>query len=473
MKVGLDDFLVHQGLNSFQQLLDSTPYDESLMELQQASLKLLNFSEKYDFKYNQEENKSTFIKSVYKLIKDGHGETSVISIYLNDNLKIKENLNLAVGTKKDNFIKRCNLDESNAKELRQFLDIVFEFTSLQTEVRKIESGIKNELKKKFPANSSISQKKRDKALKLAKSPDLLHRVKNILQQIGLVGESDKGLLLYISLTSRMLNRPISIILKAGSSAGKSYLVKTVLKLIPEEAYIEMTGLSPKALVYLNETFSHRFLIIYEFHGVKEDDYTEYMIRTLLSENKIIYAVVEKNEHEGHETRIIEKEGPTGLITTTTHPNIHDENETRLFSISVNEDNAQTKSIKEKIAQDYQELQTEFDEGEFEDLLNLQKILKPLRVKIPFAKELSDRTPDEPLRMRRDFQRILAVVEAIALLHQHQRNIEEKDGIKYIEASLEDYYMARCLLEEPLNLTLYNKYPQTLELVNKINCVKVF
>jgi len=101
-------------------------------------------------------------------------------------------------------------------------------------------------------------KKRDEALKLAKSPDLLFQVQTKLKELGLVGEALNGLLIYLALISRLVNKPISIILKAGSSAGKSFLVKTVSMLFPVEAYIELTGLSPKALVYLNEPFKHRF-----------------------------------------------------------------------------------------------------------------------------------------------------------------------------------------------------------------------
>ncbi len=466
LKVGLDDYLVHQGAEAFEELVKHTPYDTSLLELQEHSVNLLNFADKYEFKFRCDQGIITFVKQDFKLLLEGSGNTRLVSLYVNDGLTIKENLNLAVGTKKDNFVKRCHLDENQSKELRRFLDVAFEFTLLHSEVAQKELEIRKEIKEKFPVALSISQKKRDKALEVAKSPDLLYRVRKALDKLGLVGEFLNGLLLYLALTSRLLEKPISIVVKAGSSAGKSYLIKIVLELFPSEAYFELTGLSSKALVYLAESFSHRFLVIYEIHGI-EEDYLSYLIRTLLSENRIRYAVVEKNEFDEHETRIIEREGPTGLITTTTQPNIHDENETRLFSISVSEAREQTRNIKDKLAGDYQEIQAERDKSEIEDLINLQRIIEPLPVRIPYAKVLAELTPDEPIRMRRDFQRILAVIEVIALLHQHQREVKEMEGIKYIEAQIEDYYIAKALLEEPLNLTLRNKYPQTIELVKAV------
>lgn len=70
-------------------------------------------------------------------------------------------------------------------------------------------------------------------------------------------------------------------------------------------------------------------------------------------------------------------------------------------------------------------------------------------------------------MRRDFQRILAVIEVVALLQQHRRDIRVTNGLKYIEAKLEDCYVAKKLLEEPLSLTLHNRFPQTIDLVKTV------
>jgi hypothetical protein len=304
-------------------------------------------------------------------------------------------------------------------------------------------------------------------MELAKNPELLYKIQKEFERLGLVGEKENALLLYLALVSRLLQKPISIVIKSGSSAGKSFLVKIVQNLFPKDTYIELTGLSPKSLIYFKEEFKHKFLIIFEVHGFRDDDYTELLIRTLLSENKITYAVVEKNNNDGHETKIIEREGPTGLITTTTLSNIHDENETRLFSITLDEKSDQTKDIKLNIAKSYGLTSSNENNDVLNDLLNLQKILDTHPVFIPFASKLAELTPDEPLRIRRDFQRILAVIEASALLHQYQRETKEYNGVKHIVAGLEDYFIAKLILEKPLGLTIQNNYPQTLEIVKEI------
>lgn len=467
MKAGLDDYLIAKGAENFKALVATKVYDETFLELQQNSLKVLDYKKKYDFEYVIDGSRTTFAKGRLKLTIEMQDQFAVVSCYENDMLQANDRIKLDSGTKKDGFVKRCNLDNDSSKTLRSFLDVIFEFNLIREKVLKNESTIKRRFNKICDASQSMSEEKRSRALQLAKRPDLLFRIKQLLEDMGLVGEALNGLLLYLALTSRLLSKPISVIIKGDSSSGKSYLVKLVLDLFPPDTYIELTGLSPKALIYLDEDFKHRFLIIYEVHGTRDEDYTEYLIRTLLSENMIRYAVVERNNYDGHQTRVIEREGPTGLITTTTHPSIHDENETRLFSIGISETTDQTKKIKAKIASDYQDIYSKDFKGDIEDLFNLQRVLKPLPVRIPYSTTLAELTPDEPLRMRRDFQRILAVIEIVALLNQHSRDKHEHNGVSYIEARLEDYYIAKALLEGPLSLTLLNRYPQTIEIVNAV------
>jgi hypothetical protein len=82
-----------------------------------------------------------------------------------------------------------------------------------------------------------------------------------------------------------------------------------------EAYFERTGLSEKALAYSQEDFRHRHIVIYEAVGMNSD-FGSYLIRSLLSEGRLLYEFVEKTKF-GMRPRLIEKPGPTGLITTTT------------------------------------------------------------------------------------------------------------------------------------------------------------
>ena len=59
----------------------------------------------------------------------------------------------------------------------------------------------------------------------------------------------------------------------------------------------------------------------------EDNQTAYIVRSLLSEGRIEYPTVVRDEDGTLHTVKLIKEGPTNLITTTTSISLHGENET--------------------------------------------------------------------------------------------------------------------------------------------------
>ena len=165
---------------------------------------------------------------------------------------------------------------------------------------------------------------------LIQDPDILERFGKAVQACGLIGETENAKILYLAHTSRLFERPVSIAIKGISAGGKSFTVETVLRFFPAEAYFERTGMSEHALPYSEENFQHRHIVIYEHAGM-DSDKVSYFVRTLLSENRLSYETVEKGD-EGLRARVIEKKGPTGIITTTTSAALHPENETRLLSL---------------------------------------------------------------------------------------------------------------------------------------------
>ena len=75
---------------------------------------------------------------------------------------------------------------------------------------------------------------------LACERDTLSSFVSDLRRAGVVGVEREAKLLFIAITSRVLERPISVAIKGPSSAGKSFLVEKVLSFFPHEAYYAMT-----------------------------------------------------------------------------------------------------------------------------------------------------------------------------------------------------------------------------------------
>lgn len=270
----------------------------------------------------------------------------------------------------------------------------------------------------------------DQCSSLACSSDILFELDKALDDQGLAGERRGAKLLYLAMVSRRFDRPVSVAVKGPSSGGKSYLVQLILKLFPAEAYYCLTGMSERALVYSDEPLRHRFLVMYEASGISTDTAT-YFVRTLLSENCLKYETVEKTK-DGIKARKIEREGPTGLITTTTQLGLHPENETRLVSITVTDTQEQTRAVFQSVAKG--DSRPDFDFSRWHALQRWID-LNQSNVVIPYAGCLANLVLPVHTRLRRDFNMLLSLIRAHTLLHQASR---QKDDTGNIIATLEDY-----------------------------------
>jgi hypothetical protein len=249
---------------------------------------------------------------------------------------------------------------------------------------------------------------------LVTEPDILTRFGKAIEAAGLVGETKNAKILYLALTSRLFKRPVSVAVKGVSAGGKSFTVESVLKFFPASAFFTRTGVSEKALYFSDEDFRHRFIVIFEAVGM-ESDYLSYVIRTLLSENRLSYELPVKTE-DGMKPQVLEKDGPTGLITTTTAAKLHPENETRLLSLGVIDTKEQTQQVM-RILADEDEKPSTFD---YRPWQALQECLATgeRRVVVPYARWLADTIPPVAVRLRRDFGMLLSLIRAHALLQAH-------------------------------------------------------
>ena len=278
---------------------------------------------------------------------------------------------------------------------------------------------------------------------LAYEPDILAELREAMRLCGLVGEEKAAQIIYLALTSRVLDKPISVGVKGHSASGKSYTVGRVVDFFPKDAIVEFTGMSEKALIYRDEEYQHRTLIVYEVTGLREgneDDLTSYFIRTLLSEGRINYEVTVRGKDGQFTTQRITKEGPTNLIFTTTKTQVHGENETRILSVNTDDGTEQTRRVLSALAD---ETWHEVNRDQWRDLQSwIQKAEH--RVTIPFAQRLADLVPPLAVRLRRDFAAVLALIRSHAILHQQSR---ERDEAGQVIATLEDYTAIRDLVAE--------------------------
>lgn len=307
---------------------------------------------------------------------------------------------------------------------------------------------------------------RARAGRLPACPDLLAEFSALCSQLGLVGEDRSARILYLAATSRLLERPVSVVVKGPSGGGKSFLVETVLKAFPKEAYYALSSMSERALVYSREPLAHRMLVLYEAAGLGSD-FATYLLRSLLSEGRLRHETVDKTG-QGLVPRLIEREGPTGVLLTTTAVSLDPELETRLISLTVRDDSEQTRAVLASLARRAN------GAGHSEEALLPWRALQEWLaltglhdVTIPYAGELAKRCLPAAVRLRRDFEAMLGLVKAHAILHQGCRAIS--DG--RVVAKLEDYRAVHALVtnlvSEGVQATVKPETRETVEAVTEL------
>ncbi|MHB1295305.1 MAG: hypothetical protein ACYC4R_09980 [Anaerolineae bacterium] len=199
-------------------------------------------------------------------------------------------------------------------------------------------------------------------------------------------------------------------------------------------------MSPRALVYDERPLAHRFIVLYEASGLGQERPGEvndlaYMMRSLLSEGLISYTTVDCSA-DGPHARTLLRKGPTGLITTTTWGSLHAENETRLFSLTVRDDREQTRAVFGALADRANgHRAAPVDLATWHALQTWLELGACHEVTIPFAHRLAAGTHPTAVRLRRDFGRVLVLIQAHALLHQANR---QRDAQGRIIATVDDY-----------------------------------
>jgi DNA primase catalytic core len=339
--------------------------------------------------------------------------------------------------------------------------ILLELETLQAE--RIKAAMKVE-----PAAPKMTEAEEAEALALLRSPDLLTRIVADFDACGLVGEATNKLVGYLAATSRKLAGPLAIVVQSSSAAGKSSLMDAVLAFMPEEERIKYSAMTGQSLFYMGETnLKHKILAIAEEEGASR---ASYALKLLQSEGELTIASTGKDAATGNlVTQQYRVEGPVMIFLTTTAIEIDEELLNRCMVLSVDEGRAQTEAIHrlQRARRTLEGLKAKQGKAHLVKLhQNAQRLLRTLAVVNPYADRLtflSDKT-----RTRRDHEKYLTLIDAIALLHQHQRPIKTMQGggqtMEYIEVTAQDIARANDIAHEVLGRSLDELPPQTRRLL---------
>ena len=316
---------------------------------------------------------------------------------------------------------------------------------------------------------NMTEDEKAEALALLRDPKLLDR---IVADFNIVGEPVNKLVGYLAAISRKLDEPLAIVIQSTSAAGKSTVMDAVLAFVPPEDVVQFSALTGQALYYLADgELRHKVLSIVEEEGAAK---ASYALKLLQSEGHLTIASTGKEANTGRlMTQTYRVEGPVMLFLTTTSVQVDEELLNRCLILSVNEDREQTRAIHQAQRQKHtlhgllskQDRQTTLQVHR-----NAQRLLRPLLVANPYAEALT--FLDDKTRTRRDHQKYLTLIRAVALLHQHQREVKTIDHhgqqVQYIEVTPDDIDIANTLAHEVLGRSLDELPPQTRRLLDLLD-----
>jgi DNA primase len=370
------------------------------------------------------------------------------------------------------------LDLAQAKQRAAFVAAAADETGLKAELLKRDVGRVllqlEELQEQrlraqvaAPSEPPMAPELRERALALLRDPRLWELIVEHAHACGIAGERTNVRVGYLAATSRLLARPIMIIIQSSSAAGKTTLMDAILAFMPPGRRIKYSALTGQALFYMTGAdLRHKILAIVEEEGAEK---ASYALKLLQSEGELCIAAPGKDPHSGRmETQEYRVAGPVMIFLTTTSHELNDELQNRSIVLTVDESREQT----ERIHALQRAARTEAGlarQTQREALLALhraaQTLLEPLPVFNPYAEKL--RFLSDQLRTRRDHEKYQLLIDALALLHQHQRARKLIDGRPHIVATLDDIARANELAHEILGRGLDDLPPQTRRLLGLV------
>lgn len=466
------------GMDANEFALKNVPASESLAELIQSARGVQEENEtpavfleeipkkteasriKSEFEVVGEEVRFSFSERTYRvrgLFKNGTDHILKINLRVSrGDVYHLDTFDLLSAKSRQSFIEQAHREVSVSEEI-----LKYDLGRILDRLEEIqEKKIRNSRKEKT-REMEIPPERRERAIAYLKDPHLVQNIVMDFEKCGLVGERVNSLIGYLGTVSRKTDTPLAIIIQSSSSAGKSALMDAILGFSPEEDRIKYSFMTGQTLYYMqSKDLSHRILAISEEEGMER---AKYAIKLLQSEGKISISTTVKDADTGMpDAREFTLEGPVMIFITSTNAEIDEELQNRSLVLTVNEGRQQTRLI-QQIQRERRTLAGLSGRRRNAQLVEIhadaQRLLRTLSVVIPFQNEID--FPDTRIRMRRDHEKFLTLIETIALLFQHQRRIEATpEGLEYIVATREDVALATFLAGEVFGISLDELAPQT-------------
>jgi hypothetical protein len=294
---------------------------------------------------------------------------------------------------------------------------------------------------------SAANEAEKKAVEILRSPSVLAQFVKDVGKGGLIGEQRNASALFVAVVSRLLQKPLSVLVKGSSSSGKNFLVKSVLKFVPRECVHEISSMTERSLNFMSESeLAHTVLYFYEIDGRNRSVHPN---RLLLSEGKLVHWFTKSNGGI-RETRDEVTRGPVACISTTTENRLRIDDESRHLSLWLDESEVQSR----RIAAAYgAEISEPIAPRRVLAWIAVQKLLETRRdwpVATPdWFFRIVDFIPTADVRVRRYWPAFVEACKTICLIHSFHRDDHKSKKPRDLSIQFGDFAVANIIFDEIL------------------------
>jgi hypothetical protein len=271
-----------------------------------------------------------------------------------------------------------------------------------------------------------NEEQQKQANQFLKSKNLLSELTKALNKIGILGEDENAVILFLSLASYKFSNPFSVICLAKSGIGKSYLLQKLSECMPQNAYSFHTRISPNALYYFDShQLNNKALFIEDL------EFTSQMLQplaTLQTQGRLINTRATKNKDGLLHSTTFEVIAKLCLVACAYSDKNLEEISLPFLCVNLNHSHAQDLAIMDYQRRASAGLINELTINQTQQLLKcVIASLKNVNVVNPYAPLID--LPKEIAYPRKSLLLLLNFIEVVTYFFQRQRTeqVNEETG----------------------------------------------
>ncbi len=294
----------------------------------------------------------------------------------------------------------------------------------------------------------MSQEEERAAKTYLSDKNLIANLQQDLEQIGILGEEENALTLFLAMASHASNNPFSVLCLAKCGIGKSYLLQKLSACMPQGSYSFHTQISDNALYYFDSRqIDGKALFIEDLEWTNE---MLTPLSTLQTHGKLIKTRATKDKDGMLHSTTFEVAGKLCLIACAYSDKNYEQLSLPFLCLHLNHSHAQDISIMEYQKKCKAGLINQSDIAATQRRLQcVIASLKGTGIINPFAPLIN--LPDDLPHPRKTLLLLLNFIDAITYFNQYQRETvtNTATGEVIIKTHPEDIELAFSLLKTSL------------------------